>query len=316
MPQRSEQGRKDACVSMVITCYNQARYLSESIESVFSQGYSNLQVTVIDDGSKDHPQSEVTKYPSVHFIQQHNQGVSVARNRGVQESDGELLVFLDADDRLLAGAIQTGVDSFTQNPGLGFVFGKGILIDAAGLPLPEPYQPPLKNAGYLELLQHNPIPFPALVMHKRSVVEAVGGFRSLVGKAFIGNTADYDLYLRIASSYPIHFHGAKVAEWRQHSTNTSRNSLMMLKSCMRVLNAQSEKVRDDPQLNKALKLGKDQVGRYYSEQLIEELRAEFRERNLSLGRLTESILALLTYHPSAFAENAFGKFRKLVARSK
>lgn len=86
-------------VSIVVVNHNYGRYLGEAIESALAQTYEPLEVLVVDDGSTDDSVAVAEGYP-VELIQQDNAGVSCARNRGARAADGELLVFLDADDVL------------------------------------------------------------------------------------------------------------------------------------------------------------------------------------------------------------------------
>src|SRR5262249_26693584 len=92
-------------VSIIIPCYNQAHYLSDAIDSVRKQTYSHAEIIVVDDGSTDNTSNVAALYKDVKYIKQRNQGLSAARNSGLQQSKGHVLVFLDADDRLLPNAV-------------------------------------------------------------------------------------------------------------------------------------------------------------------------------------------------------------------
>ena len=89
-------------ISIVVPVYNKEEYLEECIKSVLQQTYKNFQLILVDDGSKDNSLSICNKYAKtdnrIKVIHQENQGVSVARNRGLLASDGRYLLFLDADD--------------------------------------------------------------------------------------------------------------------------------------------------------------------------------------------------------------------------
>ena len=87
-------------VSVVIPCYNSARYLGETIESVLAQTYARVEVIVVDDGSTDATPKIAQSYP-VQYVYQTNRGISAARNAGVVHSRGKYVQFLDHDDRLL-----------------------------------------------------------------------------------------------------------------------------------------------------------------------------------------------------------------------
>jgi len=86
-------------VSVVIPCFNAARFLSETIQSVFAQTVLPKEILIIDDGSTDDSRRIAESFGgSVRVIVQNNQGESVARNRGIEEAQGEWIAFLDADD--------------------------------------------------------------------------------------------------------------------------------------------------------------------------------------------------------------------------
>src|ERR687890_1245755 len=106
---QKEQEVVAGLVSVVIPCYNQAHFLGEAIESVLAQSYKDFEIIVVDDGSPDNTSEVAARYPGVRCVRQENQGLAGARNTGIRESKGEYLVFLDADDRLLAEALEVGV---------------------------------------------------------------------------------------------------------------------------------------------------------------------------------------------------------------
>src|SRR5689334_574125 len=103
-------------ISVAIACYNQAHFLSCAIESVRAQSYQNLEIIVVDDGSQDNTAEVAKGYLGVHYIWQTNQGLSAARNTGLRHSRGDYLVFLDADDRLLPGALVAGLEYLSIHP--------------------------------------------------------------------------------------------------------------------------------------------------------------------------------------------------------
>lgn len=299
-------------VSVVITCYNQARFLSDSIESVLNQTCKSCEIILVDDESKDHPEEIASQYPAIKFIRQKNQGVSVARNRGLQESSGDFLIFLDADDRLLPEAIEAGLKCFRAHPECGFVFGEGRLIDSNGNHIPAALHL-YADGGYEEFLRENPIGFPALVMYRRASLEAVEGFRSFVNKAFISNTADYDLNLRLAQRYPVHCHRKLIAEWRVHSNNTSRNKSMMADSALVVLQSQRELIRGNKVLTRAWEQGLKNWRRYYLAELRVE-RARESARAGQWGQMAKNACWLFWFEPHVLLENVGRKLRVTLSR--
>jgi glycosyltransferase involved in cell wall biosynthesis len=104
-------------ISVVIPCYNQGRFLGDAIESVLTQTYPPREIVVVDDGSLDQSLAVVERYPSVRYIQQTHQGVvAAARNRGIEETTGTYLVFLDGDDRLLPHHLEMSRRGFQEQP--------------------------------------------------------------------------------------------------------------------------------------------------------------------------------------------------------
>ncbi len=87
-------------VSIIIPCYNQARYLHDAIESALAQTYKDVEIIVVNDGSVDHTSSVVKRYPSVKLIEQQNKGLSAARNAGIKKAAGGWILTLDADDKI------------------------------------------------------------------------------------------------------------------------------------------------------------------------------------------------------------------------
>ncbi len=87
-------------ISVVIPLYNKSEHITRAIDSVLSQTIQNFEVIVVNDGSTDGGEKKVIAYndPRIRLINQINQGVSVARNNGVDEAQSELIAFLDADD--------------------------------------------------------------------------------------------------------------------------------------------------------------------------------------------------------------------------
>ena len=89
-------------ISIIIPVYNAESYLDKCIESVITQTYTDWECILINDGSKDNSasicDSWVKKDSRISVIHQPNKGVSAARNRGIKESKGEFIVFIDSDD--------------------------------------------------------------------------------------------------------------------------------------------------------------------------------------------------------------------------
>ena len=102
--------KENNLVSVIVPVYNVERYIKECIESILQQTYKNIEVIAIDDGSPDNSASIINeiskKDPRVRLITKENGGVSSARNVGLDNANGEYVVFVDADDFLAKDAIK------------------------------------------------------------------------------------------------------------------------------------------------------------------------------------------------------------------
>ena len=124
--------RKDyvpGLVSVVIPTHNRAGLIMETLESVRAQTYRPIEMIVVDDGSTDNTAGVVREFAEgadrdlkVRYIRQENQGAAVARNRGLAESRGEFIQFLDSDDLLLPDKLSAQVRAMRQDTQAQFVF--------------------------------------------------------------------------------------------------------------------------------------------------------------------------------------------------
>ena len=94
-------------ISVVIPLYNKEASIAQSLSSVLSQSYDDFEVVIVDDGSTDGSVSivESIKDPRIRLIRQENGGPSKARNTGVKNAKGQWILFIDADDEMLPGAL-------------------------------------------------------------------------------------------------------------------------------------------------------------------------------------------------------------------
>lgn len=253
----------DPLVSVVIPCFNQARYLGEAIESVLSQSYEPTEIIVVDDGSTDDTADVAASYPDVVLIRQENRGLSAARNRGLQASRGEALVFLDADDRLLPGALHAGIACLNKHPECAFAYGQFQFIHADGTLMRTMERAPGDPNAYFDMLRVNRVAMHAAVIYQRWAFDQVGGFNTR-----LRTCEDYELYFRIVRRFPIIEHPSMVAEYRRHSENMSSNARAMLESSLYVLNAEFPHTRESPEGMAALLEGRRRVTGFYTFQIL------------------------------------------------
>lgn len=113
--------KREPLVSVIIPVWNTGKAVGQLVESLFKQSYQNLEIVAVDDGSSDDSlqvlQDLAKKDKRLKVIHQENGGVGAARNRGIEESTGEYLVFVDSDDEVEAEFVEALVKEMQQNPG-------------------------------------------------------------------------------------------------------------------------------------------------------------------------------------------------------
>lgn len=98
-------------ISIIVPVYNTATYLQKCIDSLVSQTYPDIEIILVNDGSTDESlkicKENSKRYENIKVFSQNNSGVSAARNRGIRESQGKYITFVDSDDELFLDAIET-----------------------------------------------------------------------------------------------------------------------------------------------------------------------------------------------------------------
>ncbi|MGE0260876.1 MAG: glycosyltransferase family 2 protein [Alphaproteobacteria bacterium] len=168
-------------VSVVIPCFNAAATLGATIASALRQNRRDLEIIVVDDGSTDDSAAIARGFGSgVRVVTGPNRGVSAARNRGVAETGGDWLVFLDADDLLLPDTLSRRLAA-ARAADADVVVCDWREIAEAGVDRAEG---PVRSVD-LEALGADPEAVcatavwapPAALMYRRDLVERIGGFR-------------------------------------------------------------------------------------------------------------------------------------------
>src|SRR5262249_9010139 len=116
--------------------YNSAKYLRDAVDSVLKQTFRDFEVVVVDDGSTDDTEAVIRSYGErVQYIRQQNSGVAAARNRGIQESRGRYVAFLDADDTWHQNKLQAQVTALLRNRGYLACYTAFTVVNADLTPL-------------------------------------------------------------------------------------------------------------------------------------------------------------------------------------
>ncbi len=218
-------------VSVIIPTYNYANYVGEAIQSVLDQSFSDFEVIVVDDGSIDHTAEVVRRFSDtrVKYIFQENRGLPAARNTGIKASSGELLAFLDSDDKFHPDKLQTQVAFLKENPDVGLTYNSKFLVDSAGNCLSLRRSPATVTLADLVL----GYPFaPSDVVIRREWAFRV----SLFDESFVLNSEDLNFHLRLALE-GCKFAGVEQAlAYRQiHTGRVFKNLAAKLETMLRAL---------------------------------------------------------------------------------
>jgi glycosyltransferase involved in cell wall biosynthesis len=214
-------------VSVVITTYNQAQHIAETVLSALNQTYSHREVIVVDDGSTDETGARLAPFRDrVVLIRQENQGVAGSRNTGVRCARGELIAFLDGDDLWEPDKLAVQVAAYQAHPRSGLIAVDACMFSGTevlrksgllwGTTLSAGEGAVSTGRLYEALLKGPLIATTSQVMIPARVLETVGPSD---GRFKFGS--DYDLYLRIASLYDITFVRQVLTRWRYLATSAS-----------------------------------------------------------------------------------------------
>ena len=194
--------------SVVIPAYNSERFITASIKSILNQTYGDLELIIVDDGSIDGTKNAVEKFDDdrIKYIYQENGGVSAARNKGILESSGEFVCFLDSDDEwkenhleVLASLIEKYSHCGLFITGYDVRLNTGEVIHKSEQILRRISEEQITSDNGFDVLIKNGYFFNTNTMCcKREVFDKVGMFE--VG---VQNGEDDDMWFRIFACYPI-----------------------------------------------------------------------------------------------------------------
>ncbi|MBI5115781.1 glycosyltransferase [Candidatus Poribacteria bacterium] len=185
--QKREQQTK---VSVIMPTWNRAFIIERAIDSVLRQSYSNFEIIISDDGSSDNTAELVgSQYgddPRIVYIRNLHEGVSHARNVGLERSSGELIAYLDSDNHWSSDFLLLMVNTFVDNPGINSAYCSVQVVDnVRGRKFLR-----LQHYDRKQLLIRNYIDLN-IFMHKRSLYEEIGGFNEQLTAL-----VDWELILR------------------------------------------------------------------------------------------------------------------------
>ncbi|MEB3269376.1 MAG: glycosyltransferase family A protein, partial [Leptolyngbya sp.] len=218
-------------ISVIIPVHNREQYVAEAIESILAQTYPATEIWAIDDGSIDGSADVIQGFGDrVHYHYQTNSGAAAARNTGVDLSQGDLLAFLDSDDRWTPEKLTLQLAEFEKNPDLAMVFGH--VRQFCSPDWPRDQQPRITAevmAGY----------HVGTLLVRRDAFHQVGSFETQwrVGEFVSWQAKAADMGLPMAMVPEV------VMERRLHATNMGRTERSHSQDYLRIVRAALERRR-------------------------------------------------------------------------
>jgi len=214
-------------VTVIIPVRDCINFIQEALYSVLQQGYRDLELLLVDDGSTDADYRQFERLdPRLRVICLEGKGVSRARNTGMAQARGRLIAFLDADDVWFPGKLEAQVRYFELHPEVGVVFGaftrwspdssgrfesaSSLMSDCSAVS-----ECDAERSGWLysRLLGGLLVGMNTAVI-RREVYEALGGFNEAMRRG-----EDYDFWLKASRLFEMHALDAKVALYRIHDAS-------------------------------------------------------------------------------------------------
>lgn len=206
--------------SIVIPTYNRSQLLEETLASVFAQEFTDYEVLVADDGSKDDTPEVLSRYAGrVRALRQENQGQGAARNLGIRHATGQYVVFLDSDDLWFPWTLTTYHQAIDMYGGPSVVMGTPARFrrveELAGVH-PEPLRAHA-FADYFATASESFVRTACILAARTEALRRVGGFttRRIISE-------DHDLLYRLGIEPGfVWIEAPRVAGYRQHGGSSS-----------------------------------------------------------------------------------------------
>lgn len=224
-------------VSVVIPCYNHDNFVKKSIQSVIDQTYQNIELIIIDDGSKDDSISKIEdmvpeckqRFSRFEFRHRPNKGLSATLNEALEWCDGKYFALLASDDFIVPHKTSVQVEFLEQHPDVNAIFSGVKLVDNDN----QEISTSIRQPGFytFERIIMNKHDFPAATQLLRlDAVREVGGYNPDIA------LEDWYMWLKLSEIGKIYYLDDVLGAYRQHDTNFSANIDKMMQGRIDVLN--------------------------------------------------------------------------------
>lgn len=298
-------------VSVVIPTYNRSEFLYEAINSVFHQTYQDFEVIVVDDGSTDNTESIISKFDGrVRYFKQANSGSAVARNRGILNSRGNFIAFLDSDDLWYPQKLEKQIKVFEKHPDVGLVFCDCSRGNSMSFPAPK--RGYFSNVNFSQgnlfplLCKMNPVWTPSVICRYE-----VFNYSGLMDHT-LRRAQDIDLWIRIASITNAFFLREVLVHVREHKERISYNTDFLYDVCRKCDIQVSRWSSCDEKIVNILK--EKAADRYYQLSYVERKKGNYYKSYLALCKSMRYMKKPYKYWPRKFITRFFPIIFKIYDR--
>jgi len=193
-------GTEATCaISVIIPAYNVARFLREAVGSALAQTFRDIEVIVVDDGSTDGSADTLRDLadPRLRVIREVHAGSAAARNAGLRLATGELVAFLDADDRWAPQNLERQSAFLESHPEVDMTFSHSLVVDEEGRSMGFKSSSCAGPVSLTQLLRTNEIGNGSCLLLRRAALDRAGWFNTQQSAC-----VDIDVWLRVASLRP------------------------------------------------------------------------------------------------------------------
>lgn len=280
-------------VSVVIPCYNHENFVQDCIQSVIDQTYQNIELIVIDDGSKDSSVVKIqemvakckTRFTRVEFKNRQNKGLSATLNEALEWCKGEYYSAIASDDMMLPEKIRIQVNYMIENKKCNALFGGYKLIDNFNFVISDQKKED-KIYSFNEILLHkHDLPAPTQLIRMNSL-KSIGGYNAEV------IIEDWYMWLKLSKIGEIHYISEYLSLYRSHLNNLSKKT--------EIMNIGRNQVIDEYKNEPLYNLAKFEVRLIYL--------SELKRGDVKI--LLKNLLLVFLFHPILFLSKFFNKVFK------
>jgi glycosyltransferase involved in cell wall biosynthesis len=206
------QKNEQPLVTVITPAYNQGLFIRDTIESILSQDYPNIELYVLNDGSTDETEEILQGYTGrIKWETQKNMGQTPTINKGWRLSNGEIITWLNSDDTYLDGAVRKGVEYLLAHPETGIVYGDTLVTESDGTPREKSKdQPPFDYFTFVKNCDNSIVQPSSFI--RREVIKIVSDLDPIYYYFM-----DWDFWLRAGLYFKIDYIPELFSTYRMHA---------------------------------------------------------------------------------------------------